>query len=89
MLSSNREVIGTLIKKSFSLADRRTSVALEPEFWVALEHIAASRQQTLIALLAEADARRPERRSLAWALRVLALQEFVPHPSTSATSSNC
>jgi predicted DNA-binding ribbon-helix-helix protein len=66
----------TLIKRSFSVADRRTSVALEQEFWVALMHIAASRRQTLTALVATADAQCPEGRSLASALRVLALQEF-------------
>jgi predicted DNA-binding ribbon-helix-helix protein len=36
-----------LIKRSFSLAGRRTSVALEQEFWAALMRIAASRHQTL------------------------------------------
>ena len=42
------------------MAGRRTSVALEEEFWAALKHIAASHQETLTALVAEADARRPE-----------------------------
>ena len=72
--------VGTLIKRSFSLASRRTSVALEQEFWVALEHIALSREQTLTALVAEADAQRRDRRSLTSALRVLALQEFFQQP---------
>jgi predicted DNA-binding ribbon-helix-helix protein len=53
---------------------------LEQEFWTALTLIAASRQQTLSALVAEAEAQRPEGRPLASALRVLALQEFVPSP---------
>ena len=74
--------VGTLIKRTISLASRRTSVALEPEFWAALMHIAASRQQTLTALATEADAERPEGRPLASALRVLALQAFFPRPST-------
>ena len=34
---------GTLIKRSISLVDHRTSVALEQEFWAALMHIAARR----------------------------------------------
>jgi predicted DNA-binding ribbon-helix-helix protein len=72
------EVARQLIKRSFSLAGRRTSVALEQEFWVALMHIAASHQETLTTLVAEADARRPEGRPLASALRVLALQAFLP-----------
>jgi predicted DNA-binding ribbon-helix-helix protein len=66
----------TLIKRSFSLVGHRTSVALEQEFWAALTHIAASRQQTMTALVAEADARRPAGRPLASTLRVFALQAF-------------
>jgi predicted DNA-binding ribbon-helix-helix protein len=41
-------------------------------------YIAANRQQTLSALVAEADARRPVGRPLASALRVLVLQELFP-----------
>ena len=67
-----------LIKRSFSLAGHRTSVALEQEFWAALIHIAAERQQTLTALVAAADAERESGRPLASALRVLALREFFP-----------
>jgi predicted DNA-binding ribbon-helix-helix protein len=80
--------LGTLIKQSFSLADRRTSVALEQEFWVALKHIAASRQQTLTTLVATVDAQRPDGRPLASTLRVLALQEFFPQVSTPASPSD-
>ena len=70
--TARRRWLGTLIKRSFSLAGRRTSVALEQEFWRALEHIAASRQQMLAALVVEADAQRPEGWPLASTLRVLA-----------------
>jgi predicted DNA-binding ribbon-helix-helix protein len=80
---ASRRSQGTLIKRTISLADRRTSVALEAEFWAALKHIAANHQETLTALVAEADARRPEGRPLASALRVLALQAFLP-PTGSA-----
>jgi predicted DNA-binding ribbon-helix-helix protein len=80
--------LGTLIKQSFSLAERRTSVALEQEFWVALKHIAASRQQTLTTLVATVDAQRPDGRPLASTLRVLALQEFFPQVSTPASPSD-
>lgn len=72
-----------LIKRSFSLAGHRTSVALEPEFWTALTHIAAERQQTLTALVAAADAERSGGRPLASALRVLALTEFFRSRLTS------
>jgi predicted DNA-binding ribbon-helix-helix protein len=73
-----------LIKRSFSLAGHRTSVALEQEFWTALVHIAAERQQTLTALVAAADAEREDGRPLASALRVLALREFFPVTLTTS-----
>jgi predicted DNA-binding ribbon-helix-helix protein len=63
-----------LIKRSFALAGHRTSVALEPEFWEALEHIAQKRGCKLITLLAEADAARDPGAPLASVLRVMALQ---------------
>lgn len=62
-----------LTKRSFSLSGHRTSVALEPEFWAALEQIAASRNQRLSALIAETDSTRSPGQPLASALRVLAL----------------
>lgn len=62
-----------MIKRSFSLAGHRTSVALEPEFWAALETIAASRGVALAALVAALDAGREPGRNLASALRVFAL----------------
>ena len=63
-----------LIKRSFSLAGHRTSVALEAEFWDALATLAAARGATLPALVAEVDAARAPSRPLASALRVFALQ---------------
>ena len=71
-----RRRLSELIKRSFSLAGHRTSVALEEEFWAALTQIAAARQQTLTALVAATDAERGAGRPLASALRVLALREF-------------
>jgi predicted DNA-binding ribbon-helix-helix protein len=62
-----------LVKRSFSLAGHRTSVALEPEFWDALTAMAASAEQSLSALVAAADAARDPDRPLASALRVAAL----------------
>ena len=67
-----------MVKRSFSLAGHRTSVALEQEFWSALMHIAADRNQTLTALVAAVDAERNDGRPLASALRVVALSEFFP-----------
>ncbi len=51
-------------------------------------HIAFSRQQTLTALVATADAQRPEGLPLASTLRVLALQEFFPQASAPTAGSN-
>lgn len=71
-----------LVKRSFTLAGHRTSVALEPEFWDALAAIAVARGQALSVLVAEADAAREPGRPLASALRIFALHERVS--STSA-----
>ena len=67
--------VHVLIKRSFSIAGHRTSVALEPEFWEALERCARRRGETLAALVLAVDAERVPARPLASALRVRALQE--------------
>lgn len=65
---------GHLRKRSFRLAGHRTSVALEPAFWAALEAIAAQRGSSLAALVAAVDAARTDITiPLASALRVAAL----------------
>lgn len=65
-----------LRKRSFRLAGHRTSVALEPEFWAALEAVATRRGLSLVALVAMVDAARPDPTvPLASALRVFALRE--------------
>ena len=61
-----------LEKRSVSLAGHATSVALEPEFWAALEAQAAALQETLAQRLISIDAGRGER-PLASACRVAAL----------------
>jgi predicted DNA-binding ribbon-helix-helix protein len=67
--------MGQLVKRSFSLAGHRTSVALEPAFWDALAALAAARGQTLARVVAAVDAVRRPGEPLASALRVLALRE--------------
>ena len=42
-------------KRSLSIAGHRTSIALEPEFWAALEAMAAQSGQTLAALIRSID----------------------------------
>jgi predicted DNA-binding ribbon-helix-helix protein len=62
-----------LEKRSVSLSGHRTSVALEPEFWAALEVIAARAGVSLAALVMQVDEQRGVERPLASALRVFAL----------------
>jgi predicted DNA-binding ribbon-helix-helix protein len=42
-------------KRSLSIAGHRTSIALEPEFWAALEEIARTRSLSLAQLIREID----------------------------------
>ena len=62
-----------MVKRSVTIAGHRTSVALEPEFWAAIDAVAARRGLTLAALVAEIDGARSPDRNLASALRVAAL----------------
>lgn len=62
-----------LEKRSFSLSGHRTSIALEAEFWAALEEIAAARGVSLLGLIGEVDGGREAAQPLASALRVFAL----------------
>jgi len=65
-----------LAKRSVSLAGHRTSIALEPAFWGALERIAQARGVSLTALIAQVDGTRGDGSvPLASALRVFALGE--------------
>ena len=59
-------------KRSVSLAGHRTSVALEPEFWTAVERLAEARGLSLAAFITDVDRARGER-NLASALRVTVL----------------
>ena len=61
------------LKKSFSIAGHRTSVALEPEFWDALQKMAAHRKVSLPILIADIDRSRDRSQPLSSALRVAAL----------------
>ncbi len=69
----SRQPRGTgLRKRSVSLAGHATSLALEPEFWTALEALAGARRLSLAGLIVEIDAGRGAR-PLASACRVAAL----------------
>ena len=61
-----------LRKRSVSLSGHATSIALEPEFWAALEAMARDRGMSLAQLIIGIDEARGER-PLASACRVAAL----------------
>lgn len=69
---------GALQKRSMRIAGHRTSLALEQEFWEALERIARARAQSLPMLIASVDEGRSKTdddgSSLASAVRVFVLQ---------------
>jgi predicted DNA-binding ribbon-helix-helix protein len=62
-----------LRKRSVLLAGHATSVALEPEFWAALERQALAERRSLAALMSGIDRDRGER-PLASACRLAALK---------------
>ena len=64
-----------LRKRSLSIAGHRTSIALEPDFWTALEEIAAQQGVPLSQLVAKADATR-QTASLSSHLRLMALRHY-------------
>ena len=63
-----------LVKRSFTLAGHRTSIALEPALCEALEAIAAAQARSLVSLISEIDSDRSADRPLASMLRVHALR---------------
>ena len=75
------EPAGGLLKRSMRMGGHRTSIALEREFWTALELIARSRALSLPVLVALIDADRLRDRpdaSLASAVRVFTLENMLP-----------
>jgi len=71
---------GSLLKRSMRIAGHRTSLALEQEFWTALERIARARGSSLPVLIAsidEARAKDTPDASLASAVRVFVLENRI------------
>ena len=63
-------------KRSLSISGHRTSIALEPEFWAALEAMAAEKSQTMAGLIRDIDdVRQTANLSSAARLAVLALYQ--------------
>ena len=50
----------SLIKKSFTIGNHRTSISLEPEFWDALEIIAKEQNVSLSKLVLKIDNEKPK-----------------------------
>ena len=68
-------------KRSLTIAGHRTSIALEPEFWAAMEAIADRRGLRLTALIEDIDRTR-QGPNLSSALRVAVLQEMLARLET-------
>lgn len=64
-----------LQKRSLRIGDKRTSLALEPQFWRALSEVADRERMSVPRLVLRIDAMRPQARSLASAVRVFLLVE--------------
>ncbi|MBA4802255.1 MAG: ribbon-helix-helix domain-containing protein [Euryhalocaulis sp.] len=64
----------TVEKRSLSIAGHRTSIALEPEFWAALDDAAAADGRSMAGLITEIDEGRDPEQGLASAVRVWLLK---------------
>ena len=62
-------------KRSLTLAGHKTSIALEEEFWLAVEAIAAEKHISVPALIATIDEQR-QAQNLSSAVRVYVLTHF-------------
>lgn len=72
---TRQDIAGPLLqKRSLSIAGHRTSLSLEPEFWVALAAAARRRGLSLAGLVGEIDRSR-EGGNLSSAVRVFLLAE--------------
>lgn len=66
----------SLRKRSLTLHGHRTSLALEPEFWAALEEIAVSKEMSLAGFIAAVDDARNPESALSSAVRVKVLEHY-------------
>ncbi len=62
-------------KRSLIIANHSTSIALEPEFWLALEQMAKTKNLRLVQLISKIDTERTTN-NLTSALRVAALDFY-------------
>ena len=67
----------SLLKKSFSIYNHRTSISLEPEFWDALEIKAKEQNISLSKLVLEIDNEKPkDYNNLASYIRIWVLKKI-------------
>lgn len=71
-----------MAKRSITIAGHRTSVSIEPPFWQALGEIAAAREISLAAMIAEIDGNRPPDTNLSSAIR-MAVLDWYRRPANS------
>ena len=68
----------SLIKKSFTIGNHRTSISLEPEFWDALELKANEQDVSLSKLVLKIDNEKPkDYNNLASYIRIWVLKKIV------------
>jgi predicted DNA-binding ribbon-helix-helix protein len=67
--------VSYVVKRSVTIRGHRTSFSLEQPFFEALSEIAARRDISLAALVAEVDGIRPKGANLSSALRVFVLED--------------
>ena len=70
-------------KRSLSIAGHRTSIALEPEFWAALEAMAAEKSTTMAGLIRQIDETR-DTANLSSATRLAVLRWYQSKVSQQA-----
>ncbi len=70
----------SLKKRSITLHGHRTSITLEPEFWVGLEDLAHSQDKTITATIAAIDDERNPENNLSSCIRVAVLKHFQNQP---------
>ena len=67
----------SLLKKSFTIGNHRTSISLEPEFWDALKMIAKEQNVSLSKLVLKIDNEKPkDYNNLASYIRIWVLKKI-------------
>ena len=77
MLKLDKVIFLSLLKKSFTIGNHRTSISLEPEFWDALEIKANEQDVSLSKLVLKIDNEKPkDYNNLASYIRIWVLKKI-------------